>query len=865
MRPDLGGESEIERQLRQTVVGRRPNAPASLREFIRQVPDTAAPVAARGGFRPGGHDRQLGVRRASRRAQAAIGAAAVIVLAIAGGAALVSIRHDRTGPSTSPGATAAAFDFVTADWGWQNVAEPAPGAVARLADGFLGECVAAGLPAACTSKDGVRWTLPADSAVLAVEGSAPFEGWSVAHGPAGWVAAGTVHPGTWRSSDGIHWAAVALDLPGLQLESAQVQAVDGGFAMVAQVLDAGQTAYPGQQRTTKLLFSTDGAAWTPLDLAGMSQPQPAGASGLVAVKTGNSAGGAPASSVVASSDGRNWHALSLPDSVSSLSGSTRLADGNYVAVTTSAGGAAKLLISADGVTWVLGTGLDTWIDSLAVVGPHVLAISNIPSTAISALWESSDGATWKRVALLDGKPLSGTQIVALGDRVALFTGSKLTMVGVPLPPGYTPATAAPTSSSTPAASPSTAPAQALVVGGWRWHRIDLVPDDLSSYAVVRVPNGYFGRCGASMCTSPNGWSWQVPPDPAIFATDGAALFSPLSVAHGPGGGIVVNAAEGVWYSLDGVHWKPSPAPADPAGFRVVLYGSSGYTLVGSPDDAIGGKSRLYSSPDGASWTDLGIGPMVGLLARGDTSGGILDQTGKTPIGAAMGYSADGRTWVNATLPKGAYASNVAYRLADGSLIVQGGEGVLRSVDGRSWVTLKTGWQPTSMAVAGDRIVAVVNDTGTGGTAWESTDQGKTFQKLMAGVSSVAQFGDLVLVDAGGAAYVGAPLGPSEAPGTTPSATGLPGATPAPTPTPAPSPAGGISRDEALRIATSAVGATPDQVARVSVSAYLDSRYGRWIWRVSFVDQYGGNLGSSGRFVDIDFFTGEVLGSGFVIS
>jgi hypothetical protein len=803
-----------------------------------------------------------GFTRRLRTRRAIAGIAAAVVLAVAGGTALIAIRHGQAEPSPAAQASAP-FDFLTGGWGWRQVGEPGPGLVARVANGYLGECIANGLPAACTSKDGVSWTLPADPTVLEVDGAATFAGWSVAHGTDGWVAAGTIDPGTWRSSDGIHWSAVAVDLPGLQ--KARVQALSAGFAMVAQV-------YDGQQSTSRLLTSTDGAAWTPLDLpAGVSAPQPGGAVGLVAQKN-EQVNGSPVNHAVSSSDGINWQALALPDGVSGLSSSIHLASGIYVAVGTTnwTYGAKTLLTSTDGVTWQTGTGLGTWLDSLAVVGPRILAISVIPNTALPALWVSTDATTWQRIALLDGNPLSGTQLVSLGDRVGLFTGSKLTMVGAPLPAGYPTSPPRPTSSPSTAASPTASPAPALVVGGWRWHAVNLVPD--TNTAVVRVPNGYFGRCGNSMCTSPNGWSWQVPADPTIFASDGAALFSPLSVAHRADGGFVVNAGEGVWYSLDGVLWKPATAPADPHGFRAVVYGASGFTLIGSPDDAIGGKSRLYSSPDGVTWTAVGIGPMVGVLAQGDTSGGLLDQTGKTPIGAAMGYSADGRTWVPASLPKNEYASNSPYRLADGSLVIQGGSAILRSTDGRSWVALKTGWAPGSMAVSGDRIVVVVNDTGNAGTAWESSDDGATFHKLMDGASRVYQFGDLVLLGVNGSAYVGAPLSPSESPGTTPTATGLPGssAAPVPAPTPQATPAGGISRDEAVRIATNAVHPTADEIAKASASAYLDSGYGRWIWSVSFERDSGGSMapsstGGSGTFVDIDFFSGEVLASGEWIS
>jgi len=131
------------------------------------------------------------------------------------------------------------------------------------------------------------------------------------------------------------------------------------------------------------------------------------------------------------------------------------------------------------------------------------------------------------------------------------------------------------------------------------------------------------------------------------------------------------------------------------------------------------------------------------------------------------------------------------------------------------VALKTGWEPGSLAVSGDRIVAVANGTASTGTAWESTDHGATFHKVMNGADRVYQFGDLVVLSAGGGAFVGAPLSPSEEPGTTRRRRAYPVRRRRPMPTPQPTPAGGISRDEAVRIATNAVHPTADELAHAS--------------------------------------------------
>ena len=798
--------------------------------------------------------RDHGVALPMSTQRAAVAVALVAVLSIFVGAILVAVRPGQTEPSPTARASSS-LDFETAGWGWRRVGEPAPGLVARIANGYLGECVANGLPAACTSKDGVTWTLPADPTVFVVDGAASFGGWSVAHCTADWVATGTIDPGTWRSIDGVHWSAVAVDLPGLQ--RAQVQALASGFAMVAQV-------YDGQQTASRLLTSTDGATWTPLDLpAGASEPQPGGAIGLVALKS-EQVNGSPVNHVVSSSDGLDWKALTLPDGVSGLSSSTRLQGGTYVGIGTAgwAYGAKTMLTSADGLVWHAATELGYASASLAVVGQWALAIAGIPNTALTALWESTDGTTWQRIAVLDGNPLSATQVVSLGDRVGLLSGSKLTIVGTPTTGGN--ATGSPTAMASPSASGSptiSPPGEALVVSGWRWHELNRKPDG----AVVRIPNGYLGRCGDSMCTSTNGWSWQTPPDPAVFSADVTAVFTPGEIAHRPGAGYVI-LAEGLWYSADGVHWQPSATPNEPHGFMGLAASAIGFALIAEPNDTGTGDPRIYISPDGAAWTENGhlkYGTFVQFGSDPDTSAGLLANMPKA--NNSYLYSADGRTWEPASLPAGVFTMDQPHRLGDGSLVMYADGDLLRSTDGRAWTKLAKGFQSGSMAISGDRLVVVAVSPGGTGVASESTDDGKTFRKLFEDAGRVEQFGDLVLVGSSSGSFVGAPLSSSEAPDTTPTATGLPESPPTPPSTPQPTPVAGISRDEAIRIATNAVHAPADQVASASAGAELDITYGRWVWHVSFLEYNGGPLNAQGTFVVVDFFTGEVLASGDWIS
>jgi hypothetical protein len=792
-----------------------------------------------------------------------IGAAATIALFLIGGAALIAVRSGQRAASPSPSSEKqAAFDLVTGDWGWRRVGEPAPGHVAQVAGGYLGECVSGGVPAACTSIDALAWTLPADPALISPDAGTSAGDWSVAHEASVWVAVGTVRPGVWRSVDGKNWLPVATDLPGLQ--SALVETFAGGFAIEAKVAD-----HPNQQPTRKVLTSSDGTTWLPLDLpAGVASPQLAGAIGLIATRAGD-AGGSESGGFVSSSDGVTWQPTILPSNVYGLVDAVRLQNGHYVGMGSAArpGGGGAVITSSDGRTWTAPAGLGFGFGSMAVVGPRVLAIAGIPNSSLTALWQSTDGTGWQRMAVLDGTDFAGMQLVSLGDRlVGLAASSRLTWVGQ-----FSPGASSRPSPSAPVtppavASPSLASPQALVVGGWRWHRLESKPQ-----GVVRVPKGYLGRCGNSMCTSADGWTWHTPPDPAIFSADATAVFTPIEIAHQAGAGYAILAAEGLWYSADGISWNASTTPSEPHGFMGLVASAAGYALIGQPNDTADPDPRIYVSSDGAAWRQDGhltYGTFIGIYDTApDTAGGLLANMPKN--NNKYLYSADGRTWTTATMPAGVMVQDQPRRLADGSMVLfsSADAQLLRSADGRAWSRAAKVFDAGSMAIAGRRIIVAGSSGGFGGGGVvESRDGGRTVHKLMDGSGHVEQFGDLVLLATdGGGMFVGAPLSESEAPSTTPTAPRLPASSPAPTPSPRTTPANGISRDEALRIAIAAVEPPAAQVASASLNADAGPPYGRWVWHVSFLQSYEGPLAAQGTFVDIDFFTGAVIGSGQWIS
>jgi hypothetical protein len=780
-----------------------------------------------------------------RRVAVAAATAGLVAVTVASAVLLTATNPPQPGPTASSAASAAAspseFDFEGGGWGWKLVDQPAPSLLGQVANGFLGECVADGRPALCTSSDAVSWTLEPDASRFELAGGGKFEGWSIARGSAGWVAAGTVNPGTWRSADGIHWTAVSI--AGLDVPRARVQPLGTGFAMVAEVAE-------GHRLTPELLLSADGLEWQAAQLpTGVAVPRLAGAIGVVAMKS--SEADPLGTDLVSSTDGATWQPLTVPLHTMGIVSTLHLPAGGYLGLAVRGyfpGRPTVLLASADGLAWQIAAGPGPEVESLAQVGGRVFAVARVANSDSRALSESTDGVTWRQIALLDGSPLAGTAVAAVGDRVGLLDGSRLVAVGSPLGEQTAP-TASPSLSAQPLELPTPAEPSALVIGGWRWHELNMKPDS----AVVRLPGGYLGRCGDSMCTSANGWKWQVPADPAIFNADPKALFTPDQYVRGPAGDYVIMAWNSVWYSPDGVSWKQSRLPGDLEHLMGITAGPAGFGLIGP--DVPTSRARQYVSTDGAEWTDVGLLPYLdpGPGGNPNTEAGLLAKGEKQN---RFYYAADGRHWLTASVAgESLFANCSPYRLADGRLLTLGGDGLLVSADGRKWTKLATDtteWR--SVVVVDDRIVA-----SSAYLALESTDRGASFHQLLTGVDALEPFGDLALARSrGGRYYVGAPLSASEAPGTTPTATGLPATPASPGPTPRPEPSGGISSEEAVRIAAVVTDAPADKVSSARATVVFDEDLRRWVWHVGFTWYYGGPLNAQGTSLDIDLFSGEIL-------
>jgi hypothetical protein len=454
--------TELERLLRNSVAGHRPAAPDALLEFIETVPTRERQSGPIG--------RILGGRMA-RRGVLGLAAAAAVVVALVGSAALMSSRRPSV-PASEPA-------NVSDGWQWQATDGTVYPAAFPVANGYIAACGRLSGQALedqvlCSSPDALHWSVPADPAIVSVEGGGPLlpitlypardgtylgmfsRGSGEGTGP-GWTL--------WRSSDGVHWAAVdaakALGLTWVDLAAV----VPGGF------LARGTKNEPGPL-AEEMLISADGLTWSVAgDMPYGSPAIGAGYSfggGLGALYAAGPRSGGTEIGTWMTTDGRNWQDVSLPAGYTQVLGTVALPSGGFLGLGSSFDAATpnRIISSTDGLAWELDpSGPAGSVDQLYVVRDRlVAAVSATPYDGPLKVLQSLDwGKSWRPLLDLSGKPVSGTISYLGGGHLGIMgadlivhwvlTPVKPDPAASPIEGTTAPVSAFPSESETPSVTP----------------------------------------------------------------------------------------------------------------------------------------------------------------------------------------------------------------------------------------------------------------------------------------------------------------------------------------------------------------------------------------------------------------------------
>ena len=466
MRPEMNETetTELEQLLRNSVAGHRPAAPDALLEFIETVPTRERQTGPIG--------RILGGRMA-RRGVLGLAAAAAVVVALVGSAALMSSRRPSVPASES---------LPTSDgWAWQATDGTLYFAEMQVPRGFIATCVRnseQGLvdQTLCSSPDGLRWSVPADPAIVSAEGADPFLPYTILVRNGIYLATSSRGSGEfqgpahtlWRSTDGVHWGEVdtSKSLGATMTISLMVVVPDGFLAAVS----TNQAGSPPEQG---LFISSDGRAWAkasdlPFETGAAGSGYYLGPTMTAGLYAAGQRPDGTATGTWRTTNGRHWDVVTLPAGYSELGTVVTLPDGSLRGVASSFDTLASNLMvsSTDGLSWQIDRTAPTGsVDALVVVGDRMVAyVSSTPYTNPHQVLQSDDwGTTWRPLLDLSGQPVSGT-ISYLGGGHLGIMGADLIVHWVLTPvkpdPAASPvesATAAdsvaPSESETPSATP----------------------------------------------------------------------------------------------------------------------------------------------------------------------------------------------------------------------------------------------------------------------------------------------------------------------------------------------------------------------------------------------------------------------------
>ncbi|HEX7490120.1 MAG TPA: hypothetical protein VF337_00260 [Candidatus Limnocylindrales bacterium] len=448
--------AELEQKIRNVVIGHRPPAPEGLVDYIDTVPATNR--------RAGRLGLALGRPRV-RRSFVALACAAAVIIAVIGSAGLVSYRQTSAAASEWPSSS------VSDGWAWQATDGTLFVAAMEVPNGFVATCGRRSGQeivdqTLCSSPDGLRWSKPADPAIVSVEGADPFlpQGILVRNGL--YLATSTRGSGEfqgpvrtlWRSTDGVHWVEVDTSVSlGSTADVNLMGLVPDGFMAVVSTNQAGTSSEMG------VFISVDGVAWAKAS----DLPFETGSAGSgyylgPTMTAGLYAAGISPSRVVGdtwrTTNGRDWSVVNMLAGYSQLGSVVTLPDGSLRGVASSFDSSAALVMvdSADGLSWQIDPTAPTGsVDVFVVVGDRMVAyVSSTPFTDPHQVLQSDDwGKSWRPLLDLSGKPVVD-QVETLGGRLEI-RGADLAVHWLLTPVQRNAASPEP-SASAPVESPSAA-------------------------------------------------------------------------------------------------------------------------------------------------------------------------------------------------------------------------------------------------------------------------------------------------------------------------------------------------------------------------------------------------------------------------
>jgi Protein kinase domain len=663
------------------------------------------------------------------------------------------------GSQTSDGVVRQQF-FASTDGGatWRLAAVHAPGGgpaplghVATRLAGGPGGWLAVGPQAIWTSADGLDWTLAAAHGIPQLPGDQVLVLTNTAQGFLAAGEAATAGGGTqaviWTSRDGLTWQRKTAAQLGLTALGATAQGIVYAAAHGPDTVISGGVTGGGNVAAAWL--STDGGStWTavtiPADHGAGASVTGLGfdGSGLVAVRAGQGANGAPDGVAYFSPNGHDWQYAGTVDAAGGWSpgvvkGST---NGFVVTGTTTAGQIVAYTSTGTGGSW-LPTG------SLGYASAESVASATVGAGgAVIAVGSTSGGTPGKQPVFLTAsqagavRPVSLTAIpggvvpelavnalaAAGGEQIAVGSADGYPAIWRQAPgsTSWTLVSSLSVASSYPGLSALTSvthgPAGWLAVGGpgpvvltsadgTTWQREGQITSDLagasglvtaanqSGYVIAANVAASGGSATADLWWSRNLTSWTR--ETSMNDTNGAGQV--LAVGANAHEFMAVGSDGGhpaVWTTTDGQDWTTIPLglPSGASAAALTQVAINGDRVVALGQATTAGRSVSFaelSANGGASWQEKpfgSAGPGVAVTALTATSGGFAAASQSGPRGqqnARIWTTATGSAWASAQVSglSGGGAHQITALVPSGSAV--SGIGTIATEQGQQALTL----------------------------------------------------------------------------------------------------------------------------------------------------------------------------------